>query len=62
MDELIKMIQHRLITDYDILLHDNISGERLKPCMDKTIESLPAKEQALLNDEALRQKLVRRLM
>ncbi|MDD5292437.1 MAG: CpaF family protein [Candidatus Omnitrophica bacterium] len=62
MDELIKMIQHRLITDYDILLHDNISEERLKQCMDKIIESLPAKEKELLKDEALRQKLIRSLM
>jgi len=62
MDELIKMVQHKLVTDYDILLHDNISEERLKQCMDKIIENLPPKEKELLRDEALRQKLIRNLM
>ena len=47
MDELKKRIQHRLITDYDILFQENINEERVKYYIEKVVETLPSKEREL---------------
>jgi pilus assembly protein CpaF len=62
MEELRKIIQHRLISDYDILLHDNISEEKIRQCLDKIIDTLPPKQKEMLKDVKLKQDLVRSLM
>lgn len=62
MDELRRMIQHRLATDYDVLLQDNLSEEKLNQCLNKIIETLPPKEKEALKDEKVRHDLVKSLM
>jgi pilus assembly protein CpaF len=61
-EELKKMIQNRLLTDYDILLQDNISEEKIKQCIDKIIETLPQKEKDILKDPKMRQDIIRSLL
>ena len=50
MEELRRMIQNRLMTDYDILIQENIDEEKIRYYIDQIVETLPNKEKDLLNE------------
>ncbi|MBL7196476.1 MAG: CpaF family protein [Candidatus Omnitrophica bacterium] len=62
MENLRKMIQRRLLTDYDILLQENIDEEKIRYYIDKIVETLPNRERELLKDVKVRRDLAKVIM
>ena len=62
MDELKKRIQHRLITNYDILFQENINEDKVKYYIEKVVETLPSKERELFKDQKVKSDLARSIM
>jgi len=62
MEELSKRIQHRLITDYDILFQENINKEKIRHYIDKVVESLPNREKEFFRDSKIRDELASTIM
>lgn len=62
MQDLRKMIQQRLMTDYDILFQENINEEKIIFYIDQIVETLPNKEKDLLKNPSLKRELARHIM
>ena len=62
MQDLRKMIQHRLMTDYDILMKDDISEERVRQYVDQVVETLPRADQERLVNAKVRSDLAKAIM
>ncbi|MDD5005202.1 MAG: CpaF family protein [Candidatus Omnitrophica bacterium] len=62
MEDLKKMIQHRLVNDYDILFQENINEEKIRSYIDKIAETLPSKEKEELKNEKMRKDIAREIM
>lgn len=62
MEELRRIIQHRLLTDYDILLQENINEDKIRYYIDQIAETMPNKEKEFLKDPKVRSDLAREIM
>ncbi|MFH1621611.1 MAG: CpaF family protein [Candidatus Omnitrophota bacterium] len=62
MEELRRIIQHRLLTDYDVSLQENISEDKIRYYIDQITETLPNKEKEFLKDPKVRNELAREIM
>lgn len=62
MEDLIEMIQRRLITDYNILLRENIDEEKVIYYIDQIAETLPNKEKELLRNAKVRRDVAKVIM
>lgn len=61
-EELRRIIQHKLMTDYDILLQRDINEEKVRNYVDEVIETLTGKERELLKNARVRGELVKMIM
>lgn len=62
MQDIRKVIQQRLLADYDILMHEDISEEKVRGYIEKVIETLPLKDRELLCDARLRKEITKSIM
>jgi len=62
MEDLKKIIQRRLMTDYDILLKENIDEGKIKYYIDQIVETLPSKEKEYLRNPKVRDDIAREIM
>ncbi len=62
MEDLRKIIQRRLMTDYDILLKENIDEGKIKYYIDQIVETLPSKEREYLRNPKVRDDIAREIM
>ncbi|MFC1646374.1 CpaF family protein [Candidatus Omnitrophota bacterium] len=62
MEDLKKVIQHRLMTDYDILLQENISEEKIKHYIDKIVGTLSTKEKEFLMNPKVKSDIAKSIM
>jgi pilus assembly protein CpaF len=62
MEELRKMIQHRLMADYDILLQENITEEKIIYYIDQIADTLSNKERDILKNAKIRKDIAKSIM
>jgi pilus assembly protein CpaF len=62
MENLKKIIQSRLMSDYDILLKENIDEEKIKYYIDQIAETLPNKEKEFLRNPKVRSEIAKSIV
>lgn len=62
MEDLRKIVQSRLLSDYDILFQDDINEEKIIYYINQIVETLPNKEKEYLKDPAVKRNISRAIM
>ena len=62
MQEIRKLIQRKILHDYDIVMQENISEGKIRDYVEEIAQTLPAKDRELLRDAHLRDEIAKSIM